>query len=148
MIPAYPTGLPLALRDGYGLDAVNGIQSTPMESGRSRQRLEFTRRPSEITMNFIFSQSEAALFQAWAEQVVGAGWFTKPIVTPLGWTSERMRFKRTPQGGELVGRYRWRFSAICEVEWTPLVDPGWAAILPEYILYADIFDKAINWEKP
>jgi hypothetical protein len=147
-IPAYPAGLPLPLRDGYGLEAVNGIRSTPMDSGRSRQRMEFTRRPSEVTLRWIFTQPEAMLFQSWAEQVAGAGWFTMQLVTPLGWDAQQIRFKATPKGGELLGRYSWGFSATCEVQWTPLLPPGWAEILPDYILYADIFDYAMNREWP
>ncbi|RAL80514.1 hypothetical protein CSC34_0624 [Pseudomonas aeruginosa] len=29
-----------------------------------------------------------------------------------------------------------------------IIDPGWAEILPEYILLADIFDIAMNREWP
>lgn len=147
-LSVYPVGLPLPLRDGYGLEAVNGIRSTPMDSGRSRQRMEFTRRPSELTLNWILTPPEARLFQAWVEQVAGAGWFAMVLVTPLGWTTEKVRFKATPKGGELVGRYSWRFSALCEVEWTPLLPPGWAALLPSFILHPEIFDYAMNEEWP
>lgn len=148
MIPAYPAGLPLPLRDGYGLEAVNGIRSTPMDSGRSRQRMEFVRRPSEITLNWILTAPEATLFQGWYEQVVGAGWFTINLVTPMGFDIQRVRFKATPKGGQLMGRYSWGFNAVCEVEYTPLIDADWVTILPDYILNADIFDKAMNREWP
>lgn len=147
-IPAYPEGLPLPLRDGYGMNAVNGIRSTPMDSGRSRQRMEFNKRPSELTLKWLFEPNEARLFQAWAEQVAKAGWFTMLLVTPMGWDVERVRFKATPTGGELRGRYVWGFTALCEVEWTPLMLPGWAEILPDYILHGDIFDRAMNEEWP
>lgn len=147
-IPTFPAELPLPLRDGYGMDAVNGIRSTPMDSGRSRQRIEFTRRPSEIRLNWLLTQPEAMLFQSWAEQVAGAGWFTMTLVTPLGWDAHRIRFKATPKGGELQGRYAWRFESVCEVEWTPLLPPGWAELLPDYVLHADIFDYAMNDQWP
>lgn len=148
MIPTYPADLPLPLRDGYGMEAVNGIRSTAMDSGRSRQRMEFTKRPSIITLRWIFTPPEARLFQAWAEQVAGAGWFTMTLVTPLGWDVHRIRFKETIKGGELLGRYSWGFSATCEIEWTPLLPPGWAELLPDFVLHADIFDYAMNREWP
>jgi hypothetical protein len=147
-IPEYPAQLPKPLRDGYGFEPVNGIRSTPMDSGRSRQRMEFTRRPSLITLSFIFTSVEARFFQTWAEQVVGAGWFTIELVTPLGWDVHRLRFKQSPVGGELVGRYCWRFSVLCEVEWTPLLPPGWVELLPSFILNPEIFDYAMNREWP
>ncbi|MNY70978.1 hypothetical protein D3C86_2092210 [compost metagenome] len=54
----------------------------------------------------------------------------------------------TPKGGELQGRYAWRFSARCEFKTRPLLDPGWAELLPEWVLQADIFDYAMNREWP
>lgn len=147
-IPVYPAGLPLPLRDGYGMDSVNQILSTSMESGRSRQRLAFANVPSLITLRWNLTSPEAALLQAWVVQTVGAGWCYIPLVTPLGFDSLKLRFKESLKGPTLKGRYSWDYSAVCELEETPLLEPGWVDLLPDYILNADIFDKAVNWEKP
>lgn len=147
-LPRYPNGLPLPLRENYKREPVNNIRSTPMDSGRSRQRIEFRNVPDMIELSWIFTAPQATLFEAWVAQVVGAGWFMMPLLSPMGFDDEEVRFKTTPVGGELTGRYLWRYSVICESRKRPLIDPGWAEILPEYILYADIFDYAMNREWP
>lgn len=147
-IPAYPAGLPCPLRDNYGFTPVNNIRRTPMDSGRARQRIEFRNVPTLVSLQWIFTQPQAALFEAWAAQVVGAGWFSLRLLSPLGFTDEEVRFTETPVGGELTGKFLWRYQVRCEVRNRPLLDPGWAELLPEYILDADIFDYAMNREWP
>jgi hypothetical protein len=105
-LPAYPEGLPCPLRESYGREPVNGIRSTPMDSGRSRQRIEFRSRPDMIQLTWIMSSPQAALFEAWAEQVAGAGWFTMELLSPMGFNDEEVRFKTTPVGGKLDGSGR------------------------------------------
>lgn len=147
-IPVYPEGLPCPLRESYGREPVNNIRSTPMDSGRSRQRVEFRNVPDMIQLTWIFTAPQARLFEAWAAQVVGAGWFTMELLSPLGFNDEEVRFKTTPVGGELTGKFLWRYKVVCESRVRPLLPPGWAEILPDYILHADIFDYAMNDEWP
>lgn len=147
-IPAYPIGLPYPLRENYGREPVNNIRSTSMDSGRSRQRIDFRSQPDMIRLTWVFTAPQASLFQAWAAQVAGAGWFTMPLLSPLGFDDEEVRFKTTPVGGELTGKFLWRFQVVCESRKMPLLPPGWVEILPDYILYADIFDLAMNREWP
>lgn len=147
-IPAYPEGLPCPLRENYAREPVNSIRSTPMDSGRSRQRVDFRNVPDMIQLTWIMTAPQASLFEAWAAQIVGAGWFTMPLLSPLGFDDEEVRFKTAPVGGELAGKFLWRYKVVCESRKRPLLPPGWASILPEYILNADIFDKAMNDEWP
>lgn len=147
-IPVYPEGLPCPLRENYGFTPVNNIRRTPMDSGRARQRIEFPNAPSLVQLSWIMTSPQAMLFEAWAAQVVGAGWFTMTLLTPLGFDAQEVRFTEVPVGGELTGKFLWRYRVQCELRNRPLIDPGWAELLPDYILYSDIFDKAINWEKP
>lgn len=148
MIPIYPVGLPCPLREGYGFTPVNNIVRTDMQSGRARQRVDFPATPDTIQLRWIFNSAEASLFQAWAAQVVGAGWFEIELLTPLGFEVEEVRFMETPVGGELTGKFSWRFQVNCERRERKLLEPGWAEILPDYVLMADIFDYAMNREKP
>lgn len=147
-LPVYPDGLPCPLRESYGREPVNGIRSTPMDSGRSRQRIEFRNRPDMIQLTWIMSAPQAALFEAWAEQVVGAGWFIMELLSPMGFNDEEVRFKTTPVGGKLEGKFLWRYQVVCESRVRPLYPPGWAEILPEYILHPEIFDYAMNDKWP
>lgn len=147
-IPVYPEGLPCPLRENYAFTPVNNIRRTNMDSGRARQRIEFRNVPAMVQLSWIMTQEQARLFEAWAAQVVGAGWFEMELLTPLGFTTEEVRFTETPVGGELTGKFLWRYRVACEVRDRPLMPPGWAEWLPEYIMQSDIFDYAMNREWP
>ena len=148
MIPKYPDGLPLPLRDGYGLDKVNRIRSTDMDVGRGVQRWEFDDAPEFPTVSWIFTEVESRLFNAWVNQVAKAGWFNVRLLTDMGFDDVTARFKSSPARAELVARYAWRWTATLDIEFEQMLEPGWAEILPEYILQADIFDLALNREWP
>lgn len=147
-LPAYPEGLPCPLRENYEFTPVNNMRRTPMDSGRARQRIEFRNVPTMVQLSWIMSSPQASLFEAWAAQVVGAGWFTMTLLTPLGFDEQEVRFTETPVGGQLTGKFSWRYRVVCEVRNRPLLEPGWAEILPDYVLHADIFDYAMNREWP
>lgn len=147
-IPVYPEGLPCPLRESYGFTPVNNIRRTPMDSGRARQRIEFPNAPTMVSLQWIMSAPQASLFEAWAAQVAGAGWFTMRLLTPLGFDDAEVRFTEVPVGGEITGKFLWRYRTTCELRNRPLLDPGWAEILPDFILFADIFDYAMNREWP
>jgi hypothetical protein len=147
-IPTYPAGLPLPVRDGYQLDPVNLIRSTDMDVGRAVQRIEFEDAPLFVNATWIMNSVQARLFLAWVKQVAKAGWVNMPLVTPMGLQTEVVRFRNTPEKRELVAQYSWRFSSILEIQFEPMLDEGWAELLPDWILNADIFDYAMNREWP
>ena len=147
-IPVYPEGLPCPLRENYARTPTNNIRRTPMDSGRARQRIEFPNAPDEISLQWIFSAPQARLFEAWAAQIVGAGWFTMTLLSPMGFEEEEVRFTSVPVGGELTGKFLWRYRVVCETRKRPMLPPGWVDILPDYILHSDIFDYAMNREWP
>lgn len=145
---AYPDYLPLPLREGYGLDKVNKIRSTGMDVGRAVQRWEFDDAPAFPTVGWTFTEPESRLFNAWVNQIAKAGWFTIRLVSDMGFDDVVARFAETPKRAELVGRYCWKYTAVLEIEFEPMLEPGWVDILPDYILFASIFDLAINRELP
>lgn len=145
---SYPIGLPLPLRDGYGLDKVNKIRTTGMDVGRAVQRWEFDDAPAFPSVSWIFTEPESRLFNAWVNQVAKAGWFTIRLLSDMGFEDVTARFVETPKRAELLGRFHWKHTATLEIEFEPLLDADWAEVLPEYILHADIFDFAMNREWP
>lgn len=147
-IPVYPAGLPLPLRESYGFTPTNNIRRTQMDSGRARQRIEFRNVPTMAQLSWTLNASEAMLFEAWAAQVAGAGWFTMPLLTPMGFDNYEVRFTETPVGGDLRGKFLWQYRGACEIRNRPLLEAGWAEFLPDYILMADIFDRAVNSQWP
>jgi len=147
-LPVYPDGLPLPLRDGYGLDKVNRIRTTGMDVGRGVQRWEFDDAPQFPSVSWIFTQSESQLFNAWLLGIVKSGWFTVRLLTDLGFDDVTARFIESPKRQELLGKFHWKWSATLEIEFEQALDPEWVLLLPDYVLGSDIFDKAQNLEKP
>lgn len=148
MIPAYPAGLPLPQRSNYALERVNQIRRTEMDVGRAMQRLESEDIPVMPQLTWRFTQEQARLFVAWATQVAKSGWWTATLLTPMGFEEVKVRFTESPKGQQLLGRFHWEYNALCEIEFEPMLDPGWAELLPDYVLEADIFDYAMNREWP
>lgn len=148
MISTYPVGLPYPLRDGYGLDKVNKIRTTAMDAGRAIQRWEFDDAPAFPSVSWILTEVQSRLFNAWVNQVAKAGWFSIPLISDMGFETVTARFVETPKRAELVGKFLWRHTATLEIEYEPMLEDGWAELLPDYILNAEIFDYAMNREWP
>lgn len=144
----YPEGLPYPQKEGLGFTPVNPILRTELTSGRARQRKRFTSAPTVVSFTWVLNDQQAALFEAWAVQEAGADWFEMGIVTPLGKNPHVCRFTATPNGPKRFGRVHWSYSATLEIFERPLIDPGYASVVPDYILESGIFDKAINREWP
>ena len=145
---AYPSGLPHPLKSGAAYQPENNIRRTPMQSGRARQRQLYTSVPSFYRASLILNDVQGRLLVAWADQIAKAGWFEMPLRSDLGLNTETVRFMSTISGPVRIGVNHWQYTADIEIEFKPLLAPGWAEILPDYILHADIFDIAMNREKP
>ena len=145
----FPDGLPCALRDGYDINHVQPFLRTTMASGRAVQRRKYTSVPSMANVSWLFTDTEAAAFELWFQQDIhdGADWFNSELRTPLGSGQYVCRFTEMYKGPTLTGRRLWRFTAVLEIWERPLLPPGWA-LLPDYIIHADIFDLAMNREWP
>src|SRR3546814_2554449 len=79
----WPTTLPLPSVEGYGLTPQEAVLRTDMESGPARQRRRFRQTPTRITVRWLFSEFEFALFEAWYKYHADEGgqWFE---ITLLG----------------------------------------------------------------
>lgn len=145
----FPEGLPGPLREGHSLSPVQTFLRTQLQSGRARQRRNFSDVPTMGTWDFIFTSNEAAAFEAWFRDAIndGVDWFNINRLTPIGNASLVCRFAAMYTGPTLYGRDRWRYSCPIETYERPIMPPEWG-ILPEFILKADIFDIAMNYEWP
>lgn len=145
----YPAGLPAPLQETSGFESVNNITRTELQSGRARQRVNFTSVPVYATLSWLFSKpNHAALFDSWAAQVAKAGWFRLKLYCATGLVEHDVRFTEAVQGPQRSGPTFWRYTARVELRERPLLAPGWAEIAPDYVLMADIFDRAMNFEWP
>lgn len=147
--PAYPSGLPYPQRANYSASGPNRIRRTDMDVGRAVQRTEFEDAPLMVNATWRFPKdAQARLFIAWVNQVAKSGWVSMPLLTNMGFDILTVRFTETPKGGQLMGKFIWEYNALLEVEFEPALDEGWAELLPDYVLNADIFDYAMNREWP
>ena len=145
----YPTGLPLPLRNGYDINHVSPLMRSDLQSGRARQRRRYTSVPSMASVSWNMNQQQAQLFEAWFrwELVDGSEWFNAELRTPLGLQSYECRFADIYSGPQLVGVDRWVFQAMLEIRERQTLADGYE-LLPSFVLYPDIFDRAMNQEWP
>lgn len=146
----YPEGLPLPLREGYGFEPVSPILRSQKMSGRAVQRRLYSSVPTVATVSWMFTDVQARLFEAWFEYVLtsGTAWFECPLKTPMGLEDYKARFTDIYSGPTLVGGSCWRFTANLELFKRPLIDRDLVIEVPDYIIDADIFDRAMNQRWP
>ena len=149
MIP-YPKGLPLPLRDGYGLQTVSPLLRSKKMSGRSIQRRLYESTPTDVTVSWLLDAAQAQFFMGWFEHVLKSGMlpFECPLKIPMGLDNYEARFTDIYSGPELVGVDHWRFTAPLEMFKQPITDAEWILLAPEYILMSSIFDRAMTQEWP
>lgn len=145
----YPKELSLPLQDGYGYTTVDPMRATQMVTGRRRYRRVWSYVPSVLTLNFNFSEAEAAFFDSWYARTLNDGleWFEMPLQLPPGFTSYQLHFTGISSRTELTQIRRWRYSFEAELKQRPLIPEGWEQF-PEYWFNKDIIDLAVNREWP
>ena len=148
---AYPEGLPYPLRDaGYGFEPVSPLISSTLQSGQAITRRRFSNTPTIAGVTWEMDDGQAQLFEAWFEYTLISGSlpFDCPLKTPIGTETYEARFVDIYQGPTLVGISRWRFTAKLSLFKRPLIDKDWLLYAPEFVLYSNIFDRAMNKEWP
>lgn len=146
----FPAGLPKPLRNGYGMNHVSPMMRSELQSGRARQRRRYTSVPTIVSVSWILTQPQAAVFESWFRYdiVDGSEWFNATLRTPVGFEPYECRFAEMYSGPDLIGKTLWRFTAELEIRERQTVAEGWTAVAPDYVLNADIFDYAMNQEWP
>lgn len=141
----YPSGLPRGRHSGRTYQLVSPLLRSNLVSGRAMQRRRFTGVPQGANINWIFNDAQGQAFEAWwRDQLVdGARWFECPLDTPLGYLEFTCRFTDVYSGPDRVGPNLWAYSAELELR-DRAVPPAGNGNFPDYILYASIFDIAVN----
>ena len=147
---ANPEGLPTPQREGYGFDPVSPMTSSTFVTGRTIQRRAYTSTPTVATVIWLLTPPEARLFEGWWEYILLSGTlpFECPLLTPLGFENYQAQFASIYSGPILVGVDMWKFSAQLRLFKRPLVERDLILEIPDYILDADIFDRAMNQKWP
>lgn len=77
----WPSTLPVALIDGYGLESGDATVRTDMDSGPARVRLRYRATPDAIPMKFLLTDEQMVIFRAWwdGDAAQGSAWFDMPL---------------------------------------------------------------------
>tara|TARA_R100000781_G_scaffold110309_2_gene75677 strand:+ start:4049 stop:4513 length:465 start_codon:yes stop_codon:yes gene_type:complete len=147
----YPAELPTPQRSGYAIQHASPFMRTEMSTGRARQRRAFTSVPSSVELQWLLTNAQAQIFEAWFAYDItdGADWFNLALTTPVGRLEfYECRFAAMYDGPALVGLDYWRYTAKVEIRKRPILPKDWYLIGREFVLGADIIDQAINREWP
>ncbi|PLW79068.1 hypothetical protein [Cohaesibacter celericrescens] len=125
-IVVYPDKLPLPTYKNYSMSPLDRIQRTEMESGYARQRLKFTNAPELLSVRWVFSEWQFALFQSWYRDRAksGAAWISITLQGSLGLTPHEVRFKgqgQTAFTANLSSTNRWEVTAMVEAREPPVL---------------------------
>ncbi|WP_117125348.1 hypothetical protein [Klebsiella quasivariicola] len=146
----YPSDyLPGPLKDSFGLKPVSPLKSTPIITGRRRQRRAYTSVPTETDIAWLFNDAQAQAFEAWYRDVLsdGSAWFNMPLLTPVGHKNYVCRFTDIYRGPTPEGGLFWRYVAPIELWERPMPPAGWG-YYPEWITGSSLLDIALNKEWP
>lgn len=146
----YPPGMPLPLRDGYGIQHIDNVARTELGSGRQRKEIMMRNTPSIISVQFVLTEAEAQVFEGfyWHTLQSGTLKFDCPVQTPLGIREyENLEFDELYDGWNLYGVNHFRFSAQLKIAKRPIVSAE-EMQYPDEILYSSIFDRTINQHWP
>jgi hypothetical protein len=116
----WPTTLPDISISGYALSPVDQTVRTDMEGGAPRTRRRTTARNDKLTVAWLMTDAQFAIFRAWFENAStgiagGAAWFTfSAAIGTTGVVSLEGRFVG-PYKTSLAAALIWNVNAELEV---------------------------------
>ena len=92
----YPSSLPPPQQRGYSYKIKPNIIRTQMADGHVRQRLVNTGTPHELSVTFMFTQSQYQEFMAWYRNDISYGqdWFYMQLLNEYGGTESLCRIQK------------------------------------------------------
>lgn len=130
----WPDVLPLPTFEGYGIEPMDSILRTDMESGPARQRRRYTQTPTRMPVRWRFTAWEFAIFESWYRHKAkeGGEWFSINLLGGLGMVSHEARFvgrgqapyRANPARGGPGDGARWVVTSALEVRERPVLDEG------------------------
>ena len=113
----WPTTLPRPLVAGYAIAPMDLTVRTDMEAGAARVRRRSAARNDQVSVTWIFTDTQMATFRAWfdGDCANGASWFTVDLNTgDTGLRLVQARFVGPWQSEMQPGPY-WQVSGKLEV---------------------------------
>ena len=134
---SYPPTLPAPNQPKYELQPIDPVVRTNMEMGSPRNRRRFTSYPTQIPVEWLFTEAEMATFEAWFDQTVNAGesWFNIDLINGLGVTAYEARFVGTgknPWKAPMQPGNNYLVSSMLEVRARPTLDASHLEVVMTY----------------
>ena len=144
-LAVWPEQLPLPEQSGYAIQHVSPLQRTEMVSGRARQRRVYTSVPSMVAVQFVCTELQAQLFEAFFRYTItdGADWFLLPLKTPMFTGNYECRFTGIYEGPVLIAYDKWTVSATIEIKERQTLGASWV-YAHQYLIDSSIIDVALN----
>lgn len=116
---SWPSTLPEPVSDNYGVDPVDQVIRTSMESGPARTRRRTTNRNDHVTASWFMTDAQVAIFRTWFDNALeaagGASWFTVTLALATGGkVSTTAKFIGPPKMSH-AGGLQWSVSAQLEI---------------------------------
>ncbi len=116
---SWPATLPNPLIAGHAVSMVDPVIRTEMESGASRKRRRTFARNDHLTLSWVMSGAQVAIFRAWFDSNTGASggaaWFTVDLAIATGGSvTVDASFLKAPQITR-IGQESWSVSGELEV---------------------------------
>lgn len=91
---SYPATIPAPSLGGYGIDPVPGVMRSDAPGGLRRQRQRVANPGSRVTVRWVFTEAEFAVFEAWFAHTLnhGAAWFSTSLRNGQGASTVTARF--------------------------------------------------------
>ena len=148
-LAVWPEQLPLPEQSGYAIQHVSPLQRTEMVSGRARQRRVYTSVPSMVAVQWLLTEQQAQLFEAFFRYGItdGADWFLLPLKTPMFTGNYECRFTGIYEGPVLIAYDKWTVSATIEIKERNTITAN-ELYDPQGVIDSDIFDITMNQKWP
>ena len=148
-LAVWPEQLPLPEQSGYAIQHVSPLQRTEMVSGRARQRRVYTSVPSNVAVQWLLTEQQAQLFEAFFRYAItdGADWFLLPLKTPMFTGNYECRFTGIYEGPVLIAYDKWTVSATIEIKERNTITAN-ELYDPQGIIDSEIFDITMNQKWP
>lgn len=140
---SWPDLLPAPLASGYGYQAQASFIRTNMDSGLARQRRRFVRIPSTVSVSWIFTQEQLALFEGFVHYDItdGADWFYAEIANGQDLQSVSARMIGAPKV-DLIEPGIWHVSVQMETIDMPMATSDEYQVLRDF--GADVFHGQVG----
>lgn len=140
---AWPDRLPPPLASGYGYQPQASFIRTNMDSGLARQRRRFARIPSTVSVSWIFTQEQLALFEAFVHYDItdGADWFSAQIANGQELQSVKARMIGAPKV-DVIEPGIWHVSVQMETVDMPMATADEYVVLRDF--GADVFHAQVG----